>query len=197
MSLALSSCSKSGLSGPGEPEIASTTWPPGTGPVRAMGSGRLTLQPVIRKRTARASGPPLRCGRRTLLVSLEPDVSDGRDEEDSGQHPGRVVELALQAAPGAVAPTEPAVSASNGPPQSGRFRRLEQHSRHQEDGNGHFHDDERVANLVHGRSESSEKGAGGAPPLTPFPPPYLAAARAAARRWLMALQFAVFHQAAT
>src|SRR5262249_17850406 len=161
----------------GEPEIASTTWPPGTGPVRAMGSGRLTLQPVIRKRTARASGPPLRFGRRTLLVSLEPDVSDGRDEEDSGQHPGRVVELALQAAPVGSPPPSPAAPPPNAPPQPGRFGLWNHPPRHQEDANGHSHDDGRVANLVQGRSESSEKGAGGPPPLTPFPPPYLAAAR--------------------
>src|SRR5262245_45378464 len=151
MSLALSSCSKSGLRGPGEPEIASTTWPPGTGPVLAMGSERLMPQPVTRKRAARTSGPPLRCWRRTLLVGLEPDVGGGRDEEDSGQHPGGVVELALEAAPGAVAPAQPAVAASDGPPQSGCFRRLEQHSRHQEDCNHHLQDDQGIANSVHGR----------------------------------------------
>src|SRR5262245_22954518 len=114
MSLAFSSPSKSGLSGPGDPVIASTTWPPGTGPVRAIGRAVFKLQPVSTSMAAaRTRGTRVRCRQRTLLVGLEPDVGDRRDEEDSCQHPGRVVELALQAAPGAIAATQPAVAASN------------------------------------------------------------------------------------
>src|SRR5215813_6145135 len=108
MSLAFSSCSKSGLSGPAEPVIASTTWPPATGPVLAIGKAVLMVQPVSRKRAARTRVPHTRRRLPTLPVGLEPDVGDRCDQEDGGQHPRRVVELALQAAPGAVPAAQPA-----------------------------------------------------------------------------------------
>src|SRR5262249_12471041 len=88
--------------------------------------------------------------RPTLLdVGLEPDVGDGDDEERRGQHPRGVEELPLETAPGAVAAAQPSVAATDGPPQAGRLRRLQQHPRHEQDADDHLQDDERVSDVGH------------------------------------------------
>src|SRR5215471_14515212 len=125
----------------------------------------------------------------TLLVRLEPDVRDGDDEERSGQDPGGVEELPLQAAPGPVAASQPAVATADGPSQPGRLGRLEEDPGHQQDCHHDLHDDQCVANVAHGTGEVyplPRRRGGGVPG-------YLAAAR----RSLTAAQFTVFHHAAT
>src|SRR5215472_2147828 len=151
MSCSLAPSSKSGLSGPGVPTMASTTCPPDTGPMRAIGSPDSDWHAHSSKRAARAA-PPER-PRTTLLVGLEPDVRDGDDEKRAGQDPRGVEKLPLQAAPGPVASSQPAVAAADGSAQTGRLGRLQEDARHQQDGDHDLHDDQGVANAVHGTPE--------------------------------------------
>src|SRR4030088_2093885 len=104
-SFSLTPCSKSGFSGPAVPATASTTLPPWTGPRSSIGGEGTPEHAQIRKRTARAARRGMRAtlGASLGYVGLEPDVGDGGDEERRCQHPGRVEELALEAAPGPVA----------------------------------------------------------------------------------------------
>src|SRR5262245_21180158 len=202
MSFSFASCSNRGLSGPVVPATASTTWPPGTGPLEMGSIAGSALQPASRTAATAMSAGLVSIRLTSLDVLLEPDVRDGDDEERGRQHPGGVVELALEAAPGAVPAPQPAVAPSDGPSQSGCLGRLQQHSRHQQDGDDHLEDDERASNLLHWNRPRS-LAAGGKDASAPFPPgpprSYRAAgpARACARRVLTASQFTVFHQAAT
>src|SRR5437868_1181711 len=126
MSWALSSCSNRGLSGPVVPTTASATWPPGI--ACGLGSaGIAPLQAVSRNRAAspKAFPPGPRGTSVAAGVGVEPDVCDGRHEEDGCEHPGRVEDLPLEAPPSAIAAAQPAVATADGPPQARRLWRLE------------------------------------------------------------------------
>src|ERR1700737_5294569 len=88
-------------------------------------------------------------------VGRDPDVRDGDDEEDGREHPRRIVDLTLEAAPRAVAASQPTVATtSDGASKAGRLGCLQQHPADQKDGDGQLHDHARLADLVHGTDES-------------------------------------------
>src|SRR5436305_11831308 len=163
MSRASSSSAKSGLRYPAAPAMASVKVPPLSAPlvrapvtsVRAevaveMGAGagwqaaptrpsRASQQPGARRRPRRLMGE----------AGRDDDVGhrDGQEAED--QHPGGPVQLALEAAPGAIAAAEVAATAADGAPEAGRLRRLQQHPGHQEPGEDELGDDQEGLDLLH------------------------------------------------
>src|SRR3982751_5816496 len=106
----VSSCSKSGFSAPGVPTSASTAVPPfaGLGTVaigwHALRSNRAIPSTEIPAAFPRAGG--------LFEMRRDPDVGDGRDEEGDGDHPGRPVDLALEAAARPVAAAEAVAAAA-------------------------------------------------------------------------------------
>src|SRR5438270_6083214 len=84
-------------------------------------------------------------------MSRHPDVRDRADQERADEDPRRPVDLALEAAAGAVAAAEAAVAAADRAAQSGRLWRLDEHARHQQHGEDRLGDDESVLQLGHGR----------------------------------------------
>src|SRR5215471_15943893 len=170
ISFSLAPCSNSGFSVPGVPATASVTWPPCTGPTLGTGMAGMLASHADSSSSPAAKAAAVRCLGTLLDVGLEPDVGDGDDQERCRQHPGGVEELPLQAPAGAVAATQAAVATADGPPQTRRLRRLQQHARHQQDADDHLEDDERVANVGHGTREVYREGRRpGAPPAASAP----------------------------
>src|SRR5438132_6267926 len=141
----VSSCSKRGFSAPGVPTRASTAVPPLAG----LGTVAIGWQAATAS-TARATAAS-RAAALVLLAEVlpDPDVGNGADEERGDDDPGGPVDLPLQAPPRAVATTKPVASAADGPTQPRRLGSLYQDARHQQDGEHHLDDDERVFNPSH------------------------------------------------
>src|SRR5207237_5997901 len=150
-------CSSSGFSVRTLPTTASVTVPPGLGPawvdatpardeIEQPGSKTRPASPARSRRTNRLGG--------VRKVRLDPDVGDGDDEEDSREHPRRVVDLALEAPTGSIAtPQARIATTSDGSTKAGRLGRLQEHSADQQDRYDHFHDHERLADLMHRTDE--------------------------------------------
>src|SRR5207253_7037268 len=101
--------------------------------------------------TARATAAS-RAAALLLLAEVlpDPDVGNRADEERGDDDPGGPVDLPLQTPPRAVATTKPVASAADGPTQPRRLGSLYQDARHQQDGEHHLDDDERVFDPSHG-----------------------------------------------
>src|SRR5215467_6924497 len=144
----VSSCSKSGFSGPGEPTSASTAVPPGAG------LGRVAIgwqAPTRTSATAPRATPARRVTRAAPLFELRhPDVGDRADEEGGDDDPGGPVDLALEAPARPVAATQAIAATTDRPAQPRGLGSLHQHPGHQQDRKHHLDDDEGVLDSIHG-----------------------------------------------
>src|SRR5713226_1719385 len=124
MSRVVSTDSNSGLSGPATPTRASTAVPPRAG----LGTVATGWHPPSAITAAIAA-----MRNRLPVMGFQVDVGDRADQEGHDQDPGRPVDLALQAAAGAVTAAQPAVPATDGPTQPRRLWRLSEDASHQTD----------------------------------------------------------------
>src|SRR5205807_2664811 len=133
--------SNRGLSTDGWPTSASTAVPPRAG----LGTVATGWHPASARTAANAATQRL-----PREMRRHPDVGYRADEERDDQDPGGPVDLALEAAPGAVPAAEPGVAAADRPAEARRLGRLNQHAGHEEDREHGLRDDERVLELSHG-----------------------------------------------
>src|ERR1700730_18331139 len=124
-SCVLASASNNGLRTPDAPTSASTAVPP------RAGFGAVATGWHASSTTAAAT---MAAARRLLRMSRHPDVGQGAHQEPRSEDPGRPVDLPLETAAGSIPSAESTVSAADRPAQSTGLRRLNEHSRHQEDG---------------------------------------------------------------
>src|SRR6266581_6786737 len=136
----LSLASKSGLSTVGWPTSASTAVPPRAG----FGTVATGWHPQTASTAANAAGKSL-----LRKMRYHPDVGDRADKKRSHQDPAGPVDLALQAAPRAVATAEPVAAAADGAAEARCLRRLDEHAGHQQHGEHSLGDDEGVLELSH------------------------------------------------
>src|SRR5437879_4841504 len=133
--------SNSGLSTDGWPTSASTAVPPRAG----LGTVATGWHPASARTAANAATKSL-----PREMRRHPDVGYRADEERDDQDPGGPVDLAPEAAPGAVPAAEPGVAAADRPAEARRLGCLNQHAGHEEDREHGLRDDERVLELSHG-----------------------------------------------
>src|SRR5713101_4487302 len=149
-SRALSPGSKSGFNTPAWPTSASTAVPPRAG----LGTVATGWQAA----SATSTMPATRSRRNDLLrMSRHPDVAQRAQKKRDRQHPRGPVDLPLQPAAGAVSAAQPVTAAADRAAEPGRFRRLEQNAGHQQDGQHHLDDDQRVLDLGHVLSGSGPR----------------------------------------
>src|SRR5205807_521661 len=116
--------SNSGLSTDGWPTSASTAVPPRAG----LGTVATGWHPASARTAANAATTRL-----PREMRRHPDVGYRADEERDDQDPRGPVNLALEAAPGAVPAAEPGVAAADRPAEARRLGCLNQHAGHEED----------------------------------------------------------------
>src|SRR5438093_2037244 len=142
----VSSCSNSGLRGPGEPTSASTAVPPFAG----LGSVAMGWQAATASTATRPSAAPAtRVKRKTLLELRHPDVGDRADEEGEYDDPGGPVDLTLEAAARPITATEAVAPTSDRPAQTRCLGSLNEHPGRQQEREHHFDDYESVFDVGH------------------------------------------------
>src|ERR1700682_3327770 len=141
----LSTDSKSGFSTPADPTSASTAVPPRAG----LG----TVATGWHATSATATAAVAAMSRRLPEITGSQRGEDDRaDEEGDDKHPRGPVDLALQAAAGAVSAAVPVPPSADSSAKARRLGRLDQDARHQQEREDGLGDDERLDELSHGTS---------------------------------------------
>src|ERR1700693_1052557 len=138
----LSTDSNSGFKTPAAPTSASTAVPPRAG----FGTVATGWHPT--SATTIAAIAAMRCRLPEITGSQRGEDDRARQEGDN-QDPGGPVDLALQAAAGAIATARSVATSADRSAEAGRLRCLDQDARHQKDREDGLRDDERRDDLSH------------------------------------------------
>src|SRR5258707_8867853 len=141
----VSSSSNRGFSAPGVPIRASTAVPP----LAAFGTVAIGWQADTTSASAKTEIPTIRdTGLRTLM-RRHPDDGYGADQEGGHDDPGGPVDLALEAAARAVTAAQAVATTTDRAAEPAGLGRLHEHPGHEQHGEHHFDDDERVLDPIH------------------------------------------------
>src|SRR4029077_17422571 len=141
----LSTDSKSGFRTPAAPTSASMAVPPRAGFGTVATGWHATRATTIAAIAAM-------CCRLPEITGSQRGEDDRAQEECNDQDPGGPVDLALEAAAGAIATARSVTASPDRSAKARRLRRLDQDARHQEDREDGLRDDERRDDLSHGTS---------------------------------------------